>query len=255
MAEPIGWTLNPLVAIGIALAVMFFGYFFGLYEGRGQGYKNRQKEEAEERKQKPAEPLPPASPPIPTDETPLLDVSMGMDGKLRLKMDGKRADTSALDAEKRKRLIEILTHMRPWLETPKPQPAQQPSASPPPRSVSPQPAAQSPQASPPARPAPAPQPTPAQQPAAPAPDDDDDNDRAAESLSIVGQINSVLQARLAGTPLAGKGIRLQESLEGGVTVWVGISKFDGVDAVPDDEIKTVIRAAITEWENKYTPGL
>jgi hypothetical protein len=244
---------------------MFFGYFFGLFEGRGQGYKNRQKEEAEERKQGPVEPLPPASPPVQSDETSLLDVSMGMDGQLRLKMDGQPADTSALDAEKRKRLIEILTHMRPWLETPKSQPAQKPAASPPPQPVASQQGAQSPKGAslserisqagvtaPPTT-APAPQQTPTPKPATPVPDDD--NDRAAESLSIVGQINSVLQARLVGTPLADKGIRLQESLEGGVTVWVGISKFEGVDAVPDNEIKAVIRAAITEWENKYTPGL
>ena len=37
-----------LTLIGIALATMFFGYFFGLFEGRGQGYKKRKKEEGEE---------------------------------------------------------------------------------------------------------------------------------------------------------------------------------------------------------------
>ena len=52
-----------------------------------------------------------------------------------------------------------------------------------------------------------------------------------------------------------KGIRLQESPEGGVLVWVGFNKYEGVENVPDDQIKAVIRAAITEWENKYTPGL
>jgi len=71
----------------------------------------------------------------------------------------------------------------------------------------------------------------------------------------VAQINSVLQARLAGTPLADKGVRLQESLEGGVLVWVGINKYESIDDVPDEQIKAAIRAAIVEWENKYTPGL
>ena len=47
MAE---WLQSPLVVIGIAIAAMFFGYFFGLFEGRGQGYKKRQKEEAEDKK-------------------------------------------------------------------------------------------------------------------------------------------------------------------------------------------------------------
>jgi hypothetical protein len=71
----------------------------------------------------------------------------------------------------------------------------------------------------------------------------------------VAQIDSVLQTRLAGTPLAEKGIRLQESPEGGVLVWVGVEKYGGIDDVPDAQIKTALRAAIAEWENKYTPGL
>jgi hypothetical protein len=232
------WTLNPLVAIGIVIAVMFFGYFFGLFEGRGQGYKKRQKEEAEDKKLRPAsEPLPPASPPAPSDEIPILDVSMAADGGLRLKMDGQRTDTDTLEPEQRKRLIAILTQMRPWLEAPKP-------------------------SQPPARPRPAPvstpslssKPTPAPKPAAPPPEADSDAPAPAPQ-SIVAQIDSVLQARLAGTPLAEKGIRLQESLEGGVLVWVGISKYEGIEEVPDEQIKTTIRAAIAEWEDKYTPGL
>ena len=75
------------------------------------------------------------------------------------------------------------------------------------------------------------------------------------SLSIVQQIDTVLQARLVDTPLAKRGIRLQESIQGGVEVYVGLQKFHAVDDVPDEDIKTAIRAAIAEWEKKYTPGL
>ena len=247
------WSLNPLVAIGVALAVMFFGYGFGLFEGRSQGYKNRKKEEVEEKKHQPA---PVASVNPPTDETPLLNVSMASNGQLRLKLDGEPTDTNTLDAEQRKRLIAILTQIRPWLEAPKA------SA---PHPAAPRPASH-PQEAPPAgtRPSPTPQPTPAPAPisSAPAPkpasprviEDDDDND-IAPSMSIVAQIDSVLQARLVGTPLADKGIRLQESLDGGVLVWVGIQKFEGVDDVPDETIKAALKGAIAEWENKYTPGL
>jgi hypothetical protein len=253
------WTLNPLVAIGIALAVMFFGYFFGLFEGRGQGYKKRQKEEAEDKKQHHlVEPLPPASPSAPSDEIPVLGVSMAPDGELRLNMDGQRVEISAMDAEQRKRLIAILTQMRPWLEAPK-------SATPPaqPRPVSsPQGGASpsgesSPQRAPSATPTPASTPSlsskaaPAPKPAAPTPAEED---KPAKPGSIVAQIDSVLQARLAGTALADKGIWLQESPEGGVLVWVGINKYESIDDVPDEQIKVIIRTAITEWENKYTPG-
>ena len=96
--------------------------------------------------------------------------------------------------------------------------------------------------------------SPAPKPAAPPPIASDE-EPAPAPLSIVAQIDSVLQARLARTPLAEKGIRLQESLDGGVIVWVGIDKYGGIDDVPDEQVKAALRAAIAEWENKYTPGL
>ena len=71
----------------------------------------------------------------------------------------------------------------------------------------------------------------------------------------MGQIDSVLQARLEGTALADRGIFLTQSPEGGVIVYVGLTRYNGVDDVPDPEIKAAIRAAISEWEDKYTPGL
>jgi hypothetical protein len=37
-------------------------------------------------------------------------------------------------------------------------------------------------------------------------------------------------------------------------VWVGVKKYETVEDVPDGEIKTAIRLAIKEWEDKYTPG-
>ena len=242
----VDWTLNPLVAIGIGFAVMFFGYFFGLFEGRGQGYKKRKKEEAEDKKHTPlVEPLPPASPPAPSDETPVLDVSMAPDGGFRLKMDGQRMDASALDTEQRKRLVAILTQIRPWLEASK---AVSPPAPPRPAPVSTPSLA--------SRPTPAVAPAPAadDRPTAPPPSEDDEKPVPAPQ-SIVVQIDSVLQARLAGTPLKEKGVRLQESIDGGVIVWVGVDKYETVDDVPDEQVKAAIRAAIKEWDDKYTPGL
>jgi hypothetical protein len=71
----------------------------------------------------------------------------------------------------------------------------------------------------------------------------------------VSQIDSVLQARLEGTSLGDRGIFLTQSPEGGVIVYVGLTRYNGVDEVPDPEIKAAIRAAISEWEDRYTPGL
>jgi len=240
------WLQNPIVSIAFAVGLMFFGYFFGLFEGRGQGYKRRQEEEVEKKESEPvAEEPAPAGPVPPPDETPVLDVSQDKSGGLRLVLDGQRTDPRTLSADQRKRLIEVLTLMRPWLETSKP-------SSPPARSKP----ASPPQAVPPsaARPSPEPSLAPAPRPPAPPPVDDDDTP-AVSAQSIVAQIDSILQAYIAGTPLAEKGIRLQESPDGGVIVWVGIDKFQGVEDVPDEQIKAAIRASIAKWESRYTPGV
>jgi hypothetical protein len=239
------WLQNPYIVFGLAIGAMFFGYFFGLFEGRGQGYKRRQAEEAE--KNAPAvnaESLPPASPSLPSDEIPVLDVSMDSSGQLRLKLDSQRIEAPAINAEQRKRLIAVLTQVRPWLETSTPTPAAPP--------VQPRPVSAS-KAAPPAGKTPA---SPLNPPSKPAPlPAKDDEEPAAAPQSIVAQIDAILQAQLVGTPLVEKGVRLLESPEGGVNVWVGLEKFEGIEDVPDDQIKAAIRAAITEWENKYTPGL
>jgi len=233
------WLQSPVVVFGLAIGAMFFGYFFGLFEGRGQGYKRRQEEEAETKKNEPTpvEP-PPAAPDLPPDETPMLNVSKDKAGKLRLKLDGQRTDPSTLSTDQRKRLIEILTFIRPWLESPKP------AQSPPPAQPKP------------ARPSQEVRPTRASspKPVSPPPSAGDDKSPAPAATSIVAQIDSILQAHIAGTPLVEKGVRLQESPEGGVLVWVGIEKYQGVEEVPDEQIKAAIRAAIAKWENSYTSG-
>jgi hypothetical protein len=73
--------------------------------------------------------------------------------------------------------------------------------------------------------------------------------------SIVSQIDAILQSRIVGTPLEDRGVFLAQSPEGGVMVYIGLTKYMGVDDVPDPEVKAAIRSAIREWENRYTPGI
>jgi hypothetical protein len=40
-----------------------------------------------------------------------------------------------------------------------------------------------------------------------------------------------------------------------VEVYIGLDKYASLDEVPEGEIKTVIRSAISEWEDKFTPGV
>jgi hypothetical protein len=227
--------ITYLAIIGIAMAAMFFGYGFGLWEGRSQGYKKRRKEEAAEKANAPVLPPPPVPEPvqIKVDDPGILRIK-NESGYLALDLDGTRVDTKALTTDQRKRLIEMLNLMRPWLEG---KPVAVPVNSP---------AAESPQSAP----LPAPQP-----PAPRTPVLAKEERPIAPAGSIVSQIDSILQARIAGTAIEEKGVFLAQSPEGAVMVYVGLTKYQGIDEVPDPEIKAAIRAAITEWENKYTPGL
>jgi len=67
-------------------------------------------------------------------------------------------------------------------------------------------------------------------------------------LSIVDQIDEILQAQIKGTSLESRGIRLVESATHGVTVWIGIKAYQGMDAIPDAEVNVAIRRAVKEWE-------
>ncbi len=220
------------------IAGLVFVYIFGLYEGRGQGRKRRIAEEEQEKKERPA------PTPVKVDDPGLLRIK-NENGTMTLDLDGQRVQASALSTDQRKRLIEMLNIMRPWLEG---KPASVPApTSPPPPKPAPNMAALS---QPTARPIPSTTSTPSESSSKKKKDEPE-----AAPTSIVGQINMVLQKRIAGTSLAARGVTMMKSLSGGVNVYIGVNKYEGVDEVPDEEVKTAIRAAISEWEDTYTPGL
>ena len=68
--------------------------------------------------------------------------------------------------------------------------------------------------------------------------------------SMVAQIDEILQEILASGSLANKGIRLTEEPRQGVIVWVGLTRYIGIDTVPDPEVKTAIRTAVSKWERR-----
>jgi len=67
-------------------------------------------------------------------------------------------------------------------------------------------------------------------------------------LSIVEQVDEVLQELLDSSLLNGRNIRLTELPNKGVTVWVGNEYYDGINAVPDEDVKRIIRQAVKKWE-------
>ncbi len=180
---------------------------------------------------------------------------------MTLDLDGTRVDTSALSVDQRKRLIEMLTLIRPWLEG-KPAPAPMTPPPPQPKPVAPTSTSSTPKTlsqvtgqKSAKQPVNQPMSNAITAPKTSASTVAKEDRPSAPATSIVGQIDSVLQERLAGTPLEERGIFLSQSPDGGVMVYVGLTKYMAIDDVPDADIKAAIRAAITEWENKYTPGL
>ena len=165
--------------------------------------------------------------PVTADDPGLLRIK-NENGALTLDLDGTRVNPMALLPEQRKRLIDMLNVMRPWLEN-KPVPPPVVTQTPPP----PQPVQAAIKTVP-----PAPQPPPSK-PAA-----KKDEKAAAAPTTMVGQINAILQARIVNTKFTEQGLTMIESPAGGVWVYLGLDKYEGIDAVPDDEAKAVIRGAI-----------
>lgn len=69
-------------------------------------------------------------------------------------------------------------------------------------------------------------------------------------MTIVEQVDEILQDLLSESPLKDQNIRLSEVYNKGVVVWVGMQYFEGIDAVPNEDVKQLIKAAVKKWEVK-----
>lgn len=192
----------------------------------------------------------------PVVESPSLLRLKSDDGlRVQIEMDNQPL-TSPLTVERRKRLIELISHVRPWLEVgtveaPPPQPvvpalavSKPVTKTPPP---TPKPVTPTPAVPAPVKPVPLVLSLNPNKPKA-------DPEVEFKLLSMVQQIDRVLQTRIAGTPLEEIGLSLQDTLQGGLEVHIGSTVYETIDDVPDVNIKSAIRAAIAEWEQKYVPG-
>jgi hypothetical protein len=81
-------------------------------------------------------------------------------------------------------------------------------------------------------------------------EDDEDEEGEIKMLSVVDEVNDILQRKLHGSPLAGKGIHLMENHKQEIRFWVGLESFDDVEDIPDPEIRKLIDDAVKEWEQK-----
>lgn len=210
------------------------------------GYAARMLEE------KPQNELPAAEAETPKEVLPeehvALRVMLDKSLQWHVEVDGTRVLPAEVTPEQRARLVNILVQIRPWVDG-KSAPA-------------------------PAAPAPPPAPAPASvvsisAVSASSEKKDEDKPRMRLNLgrgfrslmandikvientrppSIVTLIDDFLQKRLAASPLAGQEIHLEEGPRGEVIVFVGKTRYAGVDEVTDPQIQAMIRAAIKDWE-------
>lgn len=220
-----------LKQIGLWVLIWLVGYGLGLFEAWTKQKMRKQKE-----------PDVIQAPPQLIEEDYAVAI-FEEDNALTLKMDGtKLSNREGLSETQRKRLIGLVVGLRPWLEGSK-TPVQQ---------AAPKVAA----------PAPAPAPaavrtsaTPLNPPTQPLIIERTPEEMEYASMTMVQQIDWLLQRRLSGHPLQPKRIRLQGALTGGVEFYVGMQRYQFIDEIEDPAIQKVIQEAIAEWEAKSTPGL
>jgi hypothetical protein len=79
-------------------------------------------------------------------------------------------------------------------------------------------------------------------------DEDEDDIEEVKMLSVVDEVNDILQKKLIGSPIAGKGIHLMENHNKEIRFWVGLISYDDVEEIPDPEVRQIIDESVKEWE-------
>jgi hypothetical protein len=82
----------------------------------------------------------------------------------------------------------------------------------------------------------------------PSPELEEEEEVEIKMLSVVDEVNEILQRKLHGSPLAGKGIHLMENYNKEIRFWVGLESYNDVSEIPDPEIRRMINEAVKEWE-------
>ena len=206
-------------------------------------------ERALKRRSAPPQPVPPSVNQRANEgDVEVLSAWRTRDNQVWLDMDGNRLESkAALQPKQYQRLLSLVLDLRPWLETARPAAARPETALPPVRLAVPTATS-------------APQPVRPVAPFIPAPPQQLQPEtrkgpfvvekvKPAPVLdSIIQQIDRVLQAKLATSAFIDRGIQLIEGPGGIVIVKDGINRYEGVDGIPDPEIKTLIRQAVADWE-------
>jgi hypothetical protein len=79
---------------------------------------------------------------------------------------------------------------------------------------------------------------------------EEEGEPEVKMLSVIDEVNDILQKKLHGSPLAGKGIHLMENHNKEIRFWVGLNSYNDVDEIPDEEVRQIIDDSVREWEER-----
>jgi len=77
---------------------------------------------------------------------------------------------------------------------------------------------------------------------------EEDGEPEVKMLSVIDEVNDILQKKLHGSHLAGKGIHLMENHNKEIRFWVGLNSYNDVEEIPDHEVQQIINESVREWE-------
>lgn len=72
--------------------------------------------------------------------------------------------------------------------------------------------------------------------------------------SIIAEVDAILQDKVIGTPFDKRGIRLLEKPDHTMLIEIGLNKYDGIEAIPSEDIRELIRSCVNEWTYRSARG-
>ena len=72
--------------------------------------------------------------------------------------------------------------------------------------------------------------------------------------SMVAQVDEILQEKISAAKMQKWAVRLAEFPNKGMTVLVGLEKYEGIDDVPYERVRAIIRESVAEWERRAENG-
>ena len=84
----------------------------------------------------------------------------------------------------------------------------------------------------------------------PMPEDQPEPQKEVKLLSVIEEIDKILQEKLKTSPLGDRGIQLMENQRQEIRIWVGLQSYDAIEDIPDADVRALIMESVEEWEQR-----